>query len=63
MRINGEELALSELKFSEYLKERGLRAEFVALELNGKIVSRAEFETLILKKDDVAELVCFVGGG
>ena len=63
MKINGEILEFDELKFSEYLKQKSLKAEFVALELNGKIVSRAEFETLILKKGDTAEVVSFVGGG
>ncbi len=32
-------------------------------ELNGKIVPKSEFENLILKKGDKAEIVSFVGGG
>lgn len=63
MIINGEEIELDELKFSDYLKENNLKAEFVALELNGEIVSRDEFDTLSFKKDDKAEVVAFVGGG
>ena len=62
-KINGEKIECDELKFSDYLKQKGLKAEFVALELNGKIVPRTEFENLILKKDDTAEVVHFVGGG
>ena len=63
MKINGEELEFDELKFMDYLKEKSLKAEFVALELNGKIISKDKFETLILKKGDTAEVVSFVGGG
>lgn len=63
MIINGEEIELDELKFSDYLKENNLKAEFVALELNGEIVSRDKFDTLSFKKDDKAEVVAFVGGG
>lgn len=63
MRINGEEFDFKELKFSELLQQRGLKPEFVALELNGQIVPRSEFEQLILKETDKLEIVNFVGGG
>ncbi|TKX28708.1 thiamine biosynthesis protein ThiS [Campylobacter sp. MIT 12-5580] len=63
MMINGEKLDLNELKFMDFLKEKGLKLEFIALELNGKIVPKREFESLILKADDKAEIVSFVGGG
>lgn len=63
MIINGEKLDFKELKFMDFLKEKGLKAEFIALELNGRIVSKSEFENLILKENDKAEIVSFVGGG
>ena len=63
MKINGEVLEFDELKFMDYLKENGLKAEFVALELNGKIISKDEFHSVIFQKDDTAEVVSFVGGG
>lgn len=63
MIINGEKLEFKELKFSELLKQRGLEAKFVALELNGEVISRDKFESLVLKENDKAELVNFVGGG
>ncbi|EAL3831971.1 sulfur carrier protein ThiS [Campylobacter upsaliensis] len=63
MIINGEKLDLKELKFVDYVRQKGLRADLIALELNGKIVSKSEFENLILKKGDKAEIVSFVGGG
>lgn len=63
MTINGEKLEFKELKFSELLKQRGLEAKFVALELNGEVISRDKFESLVLKENDKAEIVNFVGGG
>ncbi|EAH6228236.1 sulfur carrier protein ThiS [Campylobacter upsaliensis] len=63
MIINGEKLDLKELKFVDYVEKMGLRADLIALELNGKIVPKSEFENLILKKGDKAEIVSFVGGG
>ncbi|ARE80862.1 MULTISPECIES: sulfur carrier protein ThiS [Campylobacter] len=63
MIINGEKLDLKELKFADYVEKMGLRANLIALELNGKIVPKSEFENLILKKGDKAEIVSFVGGG
>lgn len=63
MIINGQKFDLKELKFMDFLKEKGLKAEFIALELNGRIVSKSEFENLILKENDKAEIVSFVGGG
>ncbi len=35
----------------------------VAIEINGRIVPRAEFPSLALKADDRVEIVRFVGGG
>ncbi|EAI5397147.1 sulfur carrier protein ThiS [Campylobacter upsaliensis] len=63
MIINGEKLDLKELKFVDYVRQKSLRADLIALELNGKIVPKSEFENLILKKGDKAEIVSFVGGG
>ena len=35
----------------------------VAIEVNGRVVPRAEFPRLALKADDRVEIVRFVGGG
>ena len=63
MKINGEELEFDTLKFMDYLAQKGLKPEFVALELNGKIISKAEFKSVVFQKDDSAEVGSFVGGG
>ncbi|HDZ5064898.1 TPA: sulfur carrier protein ThiS [Campylobacter jejuni] len=63
MIINGEKLDLKEIKFLDFLKEKGFKTEFIALELNGEIIPKSEFENLILKENDKVEIVSFVGGG
>ena len=56
MKINGENLELNELKFMDYLTQRGLG-------LNGQIISKDDFESVVFQRGDEAEVVCFVGGG
>lgn len=63
MIINGQKLELKELKFMDFIKEKGLKIELIALELNGEIIPKSKFENLILKENDKAEIVSFVGGG
>ncbi|MCV3397560.1 sulfur carrier protein ThiS [Campylobacter sp. RKI_CA19_01116] len=63
MIINGQKLELKELRFMDYVKEKQLKIEFIALELNGEIIPRDKFENLTLKENDKVEIVTFVGGG
>lgn len=63
MIINGEKLEFKELKFMDFIQEKGFKIELIALELNGEIIPKSEFENLILKENDKAEIVSFVGGG
>ncbi|EDP6895343.1 sulfur carrier protein ThiS [Campylobacter lari] len=63
MIINGQKLELKELRFKDYVREKQLKIEFIALELNGEIIPRDQFENLILKENDKVEIVTFVGGG
>ncbi|MBX1798733.1 sulfur carrier protein ThiS [Campylobacter jejuni] len=63
MIINGEKFEFKELKFMDFIQEKGFKIELIALELNGEIIPKSEFENLILKENDKAEIVSFVGGG
>ena len=45
------------------MEQRGLRADRVAVELNGEIVSRAQRAQTQLKGTDTLEIVTFVQGG
>ncbi|ASM38017.1 MAG: sulfur carrier protein ThiS [Campylobacter sputorum] len=45
------------------LKEKNYDIKHIAVELNGKILSKNKFQTTILKDGDKLEIVTFVRGG
>ena len=64
MRVNGKQVELKEsLVLDKFLESNGYALTRVAVELNGKIVSRKEYAATILQDTDALEIVCFVGGG
>ena len=59
MIINGkEENVATPITVAELIESKGLRADRVAVELNGEIVPRTQ-----LKGTDTLEIVTFVQGG
>ena len=64
MKVNGQQEFLEEaISLAELLAAKGYVSSKVAVELNGRIVSRTEYVSTILQDADVLEIVCFVGGG
>ena len=64
MKVNGQQEFLEEaISLAELLAAKGYAFSKVAVELNGRIVSRTEYASTILQATDVLEVVCFVGGG
>ena len=64
MIINGkEEDVATPITVAELVAPRGLRADRVAVELNGEIVPRAQRAQTQLKGTDTLEIVTFVQGG
>ncbi len=64
MKLNGKHFKLSEpVSILNFIKDKNYNADRVAVEVNGKIVPKTEFEKTTLKDDDEVEIVCFVGGG
>jgi len=64
MRVNGVEIALNgTCTLKEFLEQQGYVIERIAVEKNGRIISKTLYETEFLKEDDVLEIVSFVGGG
>ena len=61
--VNGAEKDLSGKTVAEYLALSDYNARRVAVERNGEIVPRAQYEDTILKDGDTLEVVSFVGGG
>lgn len=63
IKINGEELGISEIPLKQYLEENGYDLKRIAVECNETIVPKSRFESFILHSGDVVEVVSFVGGG
>lgn len=61
--LNGKETACGGGNLSELLKENGFRTDRIAVEYNGEILPKSEYDKTVLKDGDVLEVVSFVGGG
>ena len=62
-KINGNELDVAGKTVAEYLATTSYSLERVAVERNGEIVPKAEYDETVLADGDSVEVVSFVGGG
>lgn len=51
------------MTLEEVLKKEGFSLEKSAVELNGSIISKSRYKEIEISKEDVIEVVSFVGGG
>lgn len=64
IKVNGREVKLEgNYTISKYLQLNGYKKLLVAVECNGEIVSKDNYDSKIIKDGDVLEIVTFVGGG
>jgi len=64
IQINGEPREVKgDISLPELVASLNLKAEQVAIELNQKVVRRAQWGSTTLHADDKVEIVHFVGGG
>ena len=64
IQVNGESREVEEnLSLPQLIAGLSLKAEQIAIELNHKVVRRAQWENVVLQTDDRVEIVHFVGGG
>ena len=63
VKINGEELNISGKSISEFLATTNYDPKRIAVERNGDIVPKAQYDETMLCDGDVVEVVSFVGGG
>jgi len=64
IQVNGESREVpEEVSLRELMIYLALPGERVAIELNHKVVRRAEWSTVMLGEGDRVEIVHFVGGG
>lgn len=63
VKVNGENLDIAGKTVSEYLISSNYDSKKVAVERNGEIVPKADYEKTVLEDGDNIEVVSFVGGG
>lgn len=64
IQINGKPVEIAAgLTLSDYLTQAGYTMQFVAVEKDGVIIPRAQYQDTVLSDGDTLEIVQFVGGG
>ena len=63
VKINGQPAEAAGKTVAQIVEEQGLNVQRVAVELNGDIVKRSDFDKVVVKEDDSMEIVNFVGSG
>lgn len=64
IQLNGREISgYEEQTVEELISREHFQKNRIAVEINGVIVSKREYETTVVHAGDVIEVVSFVGGG
>ena len=63
VKVNGELLPVDGKTLSEYLETTSFDIRRIVIERNEEIVSKSDYNDVILKDGDIVEVVSFVGGG
>ncbi len=63
VRINGKDIEAAGQNLLAYLTDQEYRTDRIAIELNGDIVSRKDYDKVTLKDGDSMGSVDVVGGG
>ncbi|MDD5060053.1 MAG: sulfur carrier protein ThiS [Candidatus Omnitrophica bacterium] len=63
ININGKSEEIKKSTLGEIIAEKGLCQDNLVLEHNKRIIPKEEWQDIILKENDVVEIVSFVGGG
>ncbi len=63
IKINGKEVSCEGMKLAEYLAGTDYDVKRIAVERNGEIVPKSQYDSTVLSDGDCVEIVSFVGGG
>lgn len=63
IRVNGQEVILSNVSIDQCLSHMNLTYPHMVVEVNGEIVSKSKWSSHQLLDNDTVEVVHFVGGG
>lgn len=62
--LNGQQTEIKDHQtLSELLLEKEFRLALIAVEYNGRILKKDEYEKTVLQNGDILEVVSFMGGG
>ena len=62
INVNGKETENSK-SLSVLLENGGFRRDRIAVEINGEIIKKSDYDKTVLNDGDKFEVVSFVGGG
>ncbi len=63
VKVNGEMFDAAGKSVKELIENKGYSLSRIAVELNGEILLKSEYDTTVLADGDSVEVVSFVGGG
>ena len=63
VKVNGTELDLAGKTVSDYLAATDYDPKRIAVERNGDIVFKSQYDVTVIDNGDSLEIVSFVGGG
>ena len=64
IQLNGDPYEINDrTNLNELLNKLKIQKNKVAIEVNGEIIQKEKYESLVLNKDDKVEVVHFIGGG
>ncbi len=62
--VNGQVCNLERIyTIAEVLKDKGIKPELVAVELNGEIIDRNKYKSTRLRSGDILEYLHYMAGG
>lgn len=63
VKVNGVEMAIAGKTVAEYLSTTNYDPKRIAVERNGDIVFKSQYDVTVIEDGDNLEIVSFVGGG
>lgn len=63
VKVNGKVIDIAGKTVSEYLSSMSYDQKRIAVERNGEIIFKSQYDSTVLEDGDVMEVVSFVGGG
>ena len=64
MKVNGKEIEFEkDLTVIDLLNKYNLKSDRVVVEVNLEIIEESNYNTNVLKDEDIVELISFIGGG